>query len=233
MDGKGKAMRILLVEDDPQLGRAAQIGLEQDGYAVDWVQSAEQGETAARLHDYACVLLDLGLPGQDGMHLLRQLRQRAYAGAILVVTARDKVPDRIAGLDAGADDFIVKPFDIDELAARIRSATRRASGRLHEEVVRGDLRLDVAARQATLAGQPVALTGKEFRLLLLLIEHSGQVLSREQLEQQMYSWGEEVESNAVQVHIHHLRKKLGKDLIRTVHAIGYCIDKLPAGEAHG
>lgn len=226
-------MRILLVEDDPQLGRAAQIGLEQDGYAVDWVRSAEQGETAARLHDYACVLLDLGLPGQDGMQLLRQLRQRAYAGAILVVTARDKVPDRVAGLDAGADDFIVKPFDIDELAARIRSATRRASGRLHEEVVRGDLRLDVAARQATLAGQPVALTGKEFRLLLLLIEHSGQVLSREQLEQQLYSWGEEVESNAVQVHIHHLRKKLGRDLIRTVHAIGYCIDKLAPGDARG
>ncbi len=226
-------MRILLVEDDPQLGRAAQIGLEQDGYAVDWVQSAEQGETAVRLHDYACVLLDLGLPGQDGMQLLRQLRQRGYAGAILVVTARDKVPDRVAGLDAGADDFVVKPFDIDELAARIRSATRRVNGRLHEQVVRGDLRLDVAARQATLAGQPVPLTGKEFSLLLLLIEHSGQVLSREQLEQQLYSWGDEVESNAVQVHIHHLRRKLGKDLIRTVHAIGYCIDKLAPGDAHG
>lgn len=226
-------MRILLVEDDPQLGRAAQIGLEQAGYAVDWVQSAEHAQTAARLHDYACVLLDLGLPGQDGMHVLRELRQRDYAGAILIVTARDNVPDRIAGLDAGADDFIVKPFDLDELAARIRSATRRASGRLREELVHGDLRLDIAARQLNQAGQQVPLTSKEFTLLLLLLEHSGQVLSRKQLEHHLYRWGEEVESNAVQVHIHHLRKKLGKDLIRTVHAIGYCIDRTTLGESHG
>lgn len=218
-------MRLLLVEDDPQLGRATQIGLEQAGYAVDWVQSAEQGETAARLHDYGGVLLDLGLPGQDGMTLLHQLRQRDYPGAILIMTARDKVPDRIAGLDGGADDFIIKPFDLDELSARIRSATRRASGRLREELVHGELRLDVAARQVTLAGQPVPLTIKEFRLLLALVEHSGQVLSRDQLEQHLYRWGEEVESNALQVHIHHLRKKLGRELIRTVHALGYCIDK--------
>ena len=218
-------MRLLLVEDDPQLGRATQIGLEQAGYAVDWVQSAEQGETAARLHDYGGVLLDLGLPGQDGMSLLHQLRQRDYPGAILIMTARDKVPDRIAGLDGGADDFIIKPFDLDELSARIRSATRRASGRLREELVHGELRLDVAARQVKLAGQPVPLTIKEFRLLLALVEHSGQVLSRDQLEQHLYRWGEEVESNALQVHIHHLRKKLGRELIRTVHALGYCIDK--------
>lgn len=224
-------MRLLLVEDDPQLGRATQIGLEQAGYAVDWVQSAEQGDTAARLHDYGGVLLDLGLPGQDGMTLLHQLRGRDYPGAILILTARDKVADRIAGLDGGADDFIIKPFDLDELGARIRSATRRAAGRLREELVHGDLRLDVAARQVTLAGQPVPLTTKEFRLLLALVEHSGQVLSRDQLEQHLYRWGEEVESNALQVHIHHLRKKLGRDLIRTVHALGYCIDKPGAGSA--
>lgn len=224
-------MRLLLVEDDPQLGRATQIGLEQAGYAVDWVQSAEQGETAARLHDYGGVLLDLGLPGQDGMTLLHQLRGRDYPGAILILTARDKVADRIAGLDGGADDFIIKPFDLDELGARIRSATRRASGRLREELVHGELRLDVAARQVTLAGQPVPLTIKEFRLLLALVEHSGLVLSRDQLEQHLYRWGEEVESNALQVHIHHLRKKLGRDLIRTVHALGYCIDKPAAGGA--
>ncbi|MYM97605.1 response regulator [Duganella vulcania] len=223
-------MRILLTEDDPQLGRATQIGLEQAGYAVDWVQSAEHAHTAVRLHDYGCILLDLGLPGQDGMQALTTLRNAGYGGAILIVTARDKVPERIAGLDGGADDFIVKPFDLDELAARIRSASRRAAGRLREELVHGDLVLDVAARQVTQAGRPVALTSREFGILLTLVENSGRVLSREQLEHQLYSWGEEVESNAVQVHIHHLRKKLGRALIRTVHAIGYCIDK-PTPEA--
>ncbi|GJI96810.1 DNA-binding response regulator [Duganella caerulea] len=218
-------MRILLTEDDPQLGRATQIGLEQAGYAVDWVQSAEHAHTAVRLHDYGCILLDLGLPGQDGMQALTTLRNAGYGGAILIVTARDKVPERIAGLDGGADDFIVKPFDLDELAARIRSASRRAAGRLREELVHGDLVLDVAARQVTQEGRPVSLTSREFGILLTLVENSGRVLSREQLEHQLYSWGEEVESNAVQVHIHHLRKKLGRALIRTVHAIGYCIDK--------
>lgn len=223
-------MRILLTEDDPQLGRATQIGLEQAGYAVDWVTSAEQMHTAARLHDYGCILLDLGLPAQDGMDALAQLRAGGYAGTILILTARDKIPDRIAGLDGGADDFLVKPFDLDELAARIRSASRRAAGRLRETLAHGDLVLDVAERRVTQAGRPVTLTIKEFRILLMLVENRGRVLSREQLEKNLYGWGDEVESNAVQVHIHHLRKKLGRALIRTVHAIGYCIDK-PAADA--
>lgn len=218
-------MRILLTEDDPQLGRATQIGLEQDGHAVDWVTSAEQMHTAVRLHDYGCIVLDLGLPAQDGMAALALLRGGGYAGPILIVTARDKVPDRIAGLDGGADDFLVKPFDLDELAARIRSASRRAAGRLREQLVHGALALDLAERSVTLDGKPVALTLKEFRILVMLLEGRGRVLSREQLERDLYSWGGEVESNAVQVHIHHLRKKLGRGLIRTVHAIGYCIDK--------
>ena len=218
-------MRILLTEDDPQLGRATQIGLEQAGHAVDWVQSAEHAHTAVRLHDYACILLDLGLPGEDGMEALGALRDGGYAGAVLIVTARDQVGERIAGLDAGADDFIVKPFDLDELAARIRSACRRAAGRVRENLVHGDLVLDIADRHVTKGGHSVMLTVKEFRILQLLLEHGGRVLSREQLEKNLYSWGGEVESNAVQVHIHHLRKKLGRDLIRTVHAIGYCIDK--------
>ena len=222
-------MRILLTEDDPQLGRATQIGLEQAGYAVDWVQSAEHAHTAVRLHDYGCILLDLGLPGQDGMQALSALRNAGYGGAILIVTARDKIPERIAGLDGGADDFVVKPFDLDELAARIRSASRRAAGRLREELVHGDLVLDIAARQAAQAGKSVALTSREFRILQMLLENCGRVLSREQLEHNLYSWGEEVESNAVQVHIHHLRKKLGRGLIRTVHAVGYCIDKPEPG----
>ena len=218
-------MRLLLTEDDPQLGRATQIGLEQNGYAVDWVLSAEHALTAARLHDYGCILLDIGLPGQDGMQALHLLRDSGYTGAVLMVTARDQVPDRIAGLDAGADDFLVKPFDLDELAARIRSACRRAAGRVREQLVHDDLVIDVADRLVTKAGRHVALTIKEFRILLMMVEQAGRVLSREQLEKNLYSWGDEVESNAVQVHIHHLRKKLGRDLIRTVHAIGYCIDK--------
>lgn len=222
-------MRILLTEDDPQLGRATQIGLEQAGYAVDWVMTAEHMHTAAQLHDYACILLDLGLPRQDGMAALAVLRGGGYGGAVLIVTARDAIPDRIAGLDAGADDFIVKPFDLDELAARIRSACRRAAGRVREKLVHADLVLDVAERQLTQGGRPVMLTLKEFRILLMLVENRGRVLSREQLERNLYSWGEEVESNAVQVHIHHLRRKLGKELIRTVHAVGYCVDK-PVGD---
>ena len=218
-------MRILLIEDDPQLGRATQIGLEQGGYAVDWVTCPDHALTAVRLHDYGCILLDLGLPGQDGMQVLAALRGGGVSAAILIVTARDQVAERIAGLDAGADDFVAKPFDLDELAARIRSASRRAAGRLRENISHGDLVLDIADRQVSKDGVPVALTVKEFRILQMLIEHAGRVLSREQLEKNLYAWGEEVESNAVQVHIHHLRKKLGRELIRTIHAIGYCIDK--------
>lgn len=221
-------MRILLTEDDPQLGRATQIGLEQSGYAVDWVQSAESAHTAVRLHHYACILLDLGLPQQDGMQALAQLRQGGYDGAVLIVTARDQVVDRIAGLDSGADDFIIKPFDLDELSARIRSACRRAHGRVRTMLAHGDIVVDSAARRVHQAGKLVPLTAKELSILLMLIEHRGQVISRERLEESVYSWGEEVESNAVQVHIHHLRKKLGKALIRTVHAVGYSIDKLAA-----
>lgn len=218
-------MRLLLVEDDPQLGRATQIGLEQAGYAVDWVQSADSARTAVRLHQYACLLLDLGLPGEDGMSVLRKLRAGGFAQPVLIVTARDQISDRISGLDTGADDFIIKPFDLDELAARIRAASRRAAGRSVDAICHGDIAIDVAARQVRQHGQPVALTAKEFGILLLLVEHAGQVLAREQLEETLYGWGEEIESNAIQVHIHHLRKKLGKTLIRTVHAIGYTMDR--------
>ncbi|MDO8650590.1 MAG: response regulator transcription factor [Undibacterium sp.] len=218
-------MRILLVEDDPQLGRATQIGLDQSGYAVDWVQSAENALTAVKLHQYGCLLLDLGLPKMDGMAVLRQLRGAGFAEAILIVTARDQIADRVAGLDAGADDFIIKPFDLDELAARIRSASRRASGRVSESIFHGDIEIDVAARQVRQRQELVTLTSKEFRILLMLIEHAGKVLSREQLEETLYGWGEEIESNAIQVHVHHLRKKLGKALVRTVHSVGYTIDK--------
>ncbi len=218
-------MRLLLVEDDPQLGRATQIGLEQAGYAVDWVQSADSARTAVRLHQYGCLLLDLGLPGEDGLSVLRKLRADGFMQPILIVTARDQISDRISGLDSGADDFIIKPFDLDELAARIRSASRRAAGRSVDTICHGTIEIDVTTRQLRQHGQPVALTSKEFGILLLLAEHAGQVLAREQLEETLYGWGEEIESNAIQVHIHHLRKKLGKTLIRTVHAVGYTMDR--------
>lgn len=218
-------MRILLAEDDPQLGRATQIGLEQSGYAVDWVRGGADALTAARLHQYGCILLDLGLPDRDGMSILASLRSTAYEGPILIVTARDQVPDRIAGLDGGADDFIIKPFDLDELTARIRSAARRASGRSRASFTHDDIEIDVADRQVRQRGVEVPLTIREYSILLTLIENRGRILSRQQLEESLYGWGEEVESNAIQVHIHHLRKKLGRNLIRTIHAIGYCIDK--------
>lgn len=218
-------MRILLVEDDPQLGRATQLGLDQSGYAVDWVQSAEDAEISLRLHQYQCLLLDLGLPRQDGMSLLKKLRASGFDESILILTARDQVPDRIMGLDSGADDFIVKPYDLDELAARIRSVRRRLAGRSREVLSHRGVEIDTAARQVKLHDEPISLTTREFNILQILFEHIGQIISKDQLEQALYSWGDEIESNTIQVHIHHLRKKLGKELIRTLHAVGYVIDK--------
>lgn len=218
-------MRILLVEDDPQLGRATRLGLDQSGYAVDWVQSAEDAEISIKLHHYQCLLLDLGLPRQDGMSLLKKLRASGFDESILILTARDQVPDRIMGLDSGADDFIVKPYDLDELAARIRSVRRRLAGRSREVLSHRGVEIDTAARQVKLHGESISLTTREFNILQILFEHIGQIISKDQLEQALYSWGDEIESNTIQVHIHHLRKKLGKELIRTLHAVGYVIDK--------
>jgi two-component system response regulator QseB len=224
-------MRILLVEDDPQLGRATQIGLEQRGHAVDWVSNGQSAPTTLAIHHYDCLLLDLGLPGEDGMSVLRKLRAGGFPGAILIVTARDQVSDRVTGLDGGADDFVIKPFDLNELAARIRSATRRSSGRTRETMHHNDLEVDVSARIVRRQGETIALSAKEFGLLLRLLEQAGQILTRAQLEESLYGWGDEIESNAIQVHVHHLRKKLGRDLIRTIHAVGYTIDR-PA-DGHG
>ena len=224
-------MRLLLVEDDPQLGRATQIGLEQRNYVVDWVQNAQSAMTALGIHHYECLVLDLGLPGEDGMSVLRRLRGAGFSVAIVVVTARDQVSDRVIGLDSGADDFVIKPFDLDELAARIRSATRRASGRTREMIHHDDLEIDVAARTVRRQQETIPLSTKEFGILLRLLEQVGQTLTRAQLEESLYGWGEEVESNAIQVHVHHLRKKLGKGLIRTIHAVGYTIDRPADGHA--
>ena len=226
-------MRVLLIEDDAMLGKAVQTGLQQQGHAVDWVRDGVTGEAAALASDYAAVLLDLGLPRQGGMQLLEKLRRGGYQQPVIIITSRDDIPDRVLGLDAGADDFLVKPFDFEELGARLRAATRRAAGRAQAVVEHGGLRMDPAARRVTLDGADVALTAREFSLLLQLLEHRGRVMSRVQLQEAVYSWSNDIESNAVEVHVHHLRRKLGRDLIRTVHGQGYMIDELESlGPAH-
>lgn len=216
-------MRVLLVEDDVLLGKAVRTGLQRQGHAVDWVRDGVEAETAALEGSYSAVLLDLGLPRQDGMKVLANLRRKGFTPPVLIVTARDQIPERVVGLDAGADDFIVKPFDLDELGARLRAATRRHNGRAQPQINRGGLSLDPAARRITLHGKPVPLTAREYALLLHLLTHRGRVQTRQQLQDALYGWGDEADSNVVEVHIHHLRRKLGKDLVRTVHGHGYLI----------
>lgn len=217
-------MRLLLVEDDEHLGRAMLTGLAQQGHAVDWMQDGVAAEAAARSNDYEAVLLDIGLPRQSGLDVLRNLRRSGFDVPILIITARDEIPDRVHGLDSGADDFIVKPFDLVELGARLRAAHRRASGRSQPVLTHGAMVVDPAARSVSLKGSPVTLTSREFALLLHLLVHLGHVRSRAQLQESVYNWDTEIESNAIEVHIHNLRRKLGKDLIRTVHGQGYVID---------
>lgn len=221
-------MRILLAEDDPQLGKAVRTGLEQQGHAVDWVQDGLAAELGVAEGQYGALVLDLGLPRLHGMTVLQRLRSRGYTGVIIIITARDEVPDRIGGLDAGADDFIVKPFDLGELGARLRAAARRSAGRSASLITHGKLTVDPAARQVTQAGKPVNLTAREFSLLLYLLERPGRLLTREQLHEALYSWTTDVESNALEVHIHHLRRKLGRQLIQTVHRQGYRLSESDA-----
>jgi len=216
-------MRLLLVEDDPMVGESIRDGLGQEGYTVDWVRDGRGAETALGAEPYAAVLLDLGLPRMDGLDVLRAARAQRNDVPILVITARDAVADRIKGLDAGADDYLVKPFDLDELAARVRALVRRAEGRAEPVVRHGPIALDPATRAVTLRGRPVELSGREFALLQALLARPGAVLSRAQLEERLYGWDEEVGSNAVEVHIHNLRRKLGADTIRNVRGVGYTI----------
>jgi two-component system response regulator QseB len=218
-------MRLLLVEDDAMIGEAVRTGLRQDGFTVDWVRDAEAGDAAVRAEAYAVLLLDLGLPRKSGLDWLRALRQGRNRIPVLILTARDSVADRVAGLDAGADDYLVKPFDLEELSARVRALLRRQAGRAEPELRYGNLVLDPATREATFNGEPISLSAREFALLAALLERPGGILSRAQLEQRLYGWGEEVESNAVEVHIHHLRKKLGTDFIRNVRGLGYTLSK--------
>jgi two-component system, OmpR family, response regulator len=216
-------MRILLAEDDPLLGDGLRVGLRQQGFLVDWVRDGQAAEREIVKGDYQAAVLDLGLPLKDGMDVLQSLRSQKINLPVLVLTARDAVPDRIKGLNLGADDYVIKPVDLFELGARLRSLVRRAHGQAQELLTCGELQLSPSARTVLLCGQAVALSMREFDLLHVLMLNAQRVMSREQLEQQLYSWGYEVESNAVEVHIHHLRKKLQPDLIQTLRGVGYTL----------
>ncbi len=220
-------MRLLLVEDDPLLGDGIQAGLSQAGFAVDWVRDGVAGELALKTEPYAAVILDLGLPRLTGLELLERLRVAGNRAPVLILTARDAIADRIKGLDSGADDYLVKPFDLNELAARLRALIRRAQGQPAPIIRIGALALEAASHQVTFQGHPVDLSAREFALLHALMLNAGRVLSREQLERQLYAWGEEVESNAIEVHIHHLRRKLQPELIRTIRGVGYLLPREP------
>ena len=214
-------MRALLAEDDRMIGEAVVNALKDASYAVDWVRDGEAACDALDSHDYDVVLLDLGLPGKDGLAVLRSRRSRGDAAPVLVITARDAIDDRIVGLDAGADDYIVKPFDMGELLARMRAVTRRKAGSPHPILSNGRLSLDPATREASCDGVGVRLTAREFALLQALLLRPGAILSRADLEDRIYGWGEEVESNAVEFLIHSLRRKLGADAIRNVRGVGW------------
>ncbi|WP_225781593.1 response regulator transcription factor [Xenophilus sp. Marseille-Q4582] len=217
-------MRILLIEDDPSLGSSLQSWLQLDGHAVDWLQRGDQAATALATHDYQCVLLDRGLPGLDGDAVLQRLRAHGAGRAhlpVILITARDTLADRVQGLDLGADDYLVKPFDLEELSARVRAALRRGAAQATPELRHGEVTLDPAAKRVTLRGEAVAVTARELAVLQALMRRPGHILSRAQLEEALYGWGEEVESNAIEVHIYNLRRKLGSAFIRTVRNQGY------------
>ncbi|MDF3935086.1 response regulator [Pseudomonas citronellolis] len=218
-------MRILLAEDDPLLGDGIRAGLGLEGDTVDWVTDGVAADQALATDEFDLLVLDLGLPRRDGMEVLRGLRKRGDMTPVLILTARDKVADRVAGLDAGADDYLSKPFDLDELLARVRALTRRHTGRAQPLLEHGELRVDPATHHVSLAGEQVELAPREYALLRLLLEQRGKVLSRTRLVEALYGWDGELESNAIEVHVHHLRRKLGNELIRTVRGIGYGIDR--------
>ena len=231
-------MRLLLVEDDRMIGESLRGALRLEGYAVDWVRDAASAGATLASERFDLVLLDLGLPASaapgapshasGGLEVLRALRERLDTTPVIVLTARDGPGDKVAGLDAGADDYLVKPFDLDELGARIRAVLRRHAGRAQTALVHAGVTLDPATRQVTQAGAPVALSGREFAVLEALMQRPGALLSRAQLEDRLYGWGEEIESNAVSVYIHQLRKKLGNDFIQNVRGVGYFVGTKPA-----
>ena len=224
-------MRVLLVEDDEMIGDSLQEALRRQGFAADWVRDGRAADAVLASERFDAVLLDLGLPLRGGLEVLKALRGRGDSTPVIVLTARDALADKVAGLDAGADDYLVKPFEFDELLARLRAVGRRLGGRATPVLEVADLRLDPATREVTRGGRPVLLSAREFALLQALLERPGAILSRAQIEDRLYGWGEELESNAISVYMHQLRKKLGADLLHTVRGLGYYAG--PAKAGHG
>jgi two-component system response regulator QseB len=220
-------MRLLLAEDDTMIGEAVREGLRRQGFAVDWVTDGVAAARALTDEPYDACVLDLGLPRRLGLDVLRDLRSRGTALPVLILTARDAITDRVQGLDAGADDYLVKPFDLAELAARIRALLRRRAGRASPHIEHHGVTLDTATHEVWRDGVPVSLSPREFAVLLALLEQPGRILSRAQLEERLYGWGEEVESNVVEVHVHGLRRKLGAGFIRNVRGVGYRVEPGP------
>jgi two-component system OmpR family response regulator/two-component system response regulator QseB len=220
-------MRLLLVEDDEQLGRATQAGLAEAGFAVDWVRDGVAADAALSTEDFAAVVLDLGLPRRSGLDVLARLRAAGKKTPVLILTARDAIEDRVKGLDTGADDYVVKPFRLEEVAARLRALVRRSHGAAAPVLKVGPITLDPATRAVTCRARSVELSTREFGVLRELMLNAGRVLSRDQLQSRVYRWGEEVESNAIEVHVHHLRRKLFADAIRTIRGVGYMMPATP------
>lgn len=222
-------MRILMVEDDPMIGDGVQTALRQEGYIVDWVSDGTSASAALATEHFDLILLDLTLPGMDGIAVLRKLRARKLTLPVIVMTARDAVEDKVRGLDAGADDYIAKPFDVGELSARIRSALRRSGGYAEPEIAILDVRVSPASRLITRAGQAVHLSAREYAIVEALMLRPGAILSRAQLEERLYGWDEDIASNAVEVHVHSIRRKLGEEFIQNVRGVGYFIPMPAAG----
>ena len=218
-------MRILIVEDDTLLGDGIRVGLSQQGYAADWVEDGAMAQTALLANEYEAIVLDLGLPKISGLELLKDIRKKGNDTPVIILTAQDGVEDRIKGLDTGADDYLTKPFDLEELTARLRALLRRRGGRSTPVIEHGDIVVDPASHSVKKDGEVIDISPREFTILQLLLENQGKVMSRSRLEEGLYAWNDEVESNTVEVHIHHLRKKLGAKLIRTIRGVGYIIDK--------
>ncbi|MBK8188559.1 MAG: response regulator [Cellvibrio sp.] len=221
-------MRLLLVEDDIMLGEALQEAMSLHQYAVDWMKDSESAYRALKHEHFDLMILDVGLPGMDGISFLKKIRHEKNIIPTLILTARDTLLDKISGLDAGADDYLLKPFELDELLARLRAISRRLTGRADNEIIHGDLQINTETQHTTYKGNPLSLSRREYMILMKLLENPGRVLSREQLEQSLYTWSDDVDSNALEVHIHHLRKKIAPEFIRTLRGFGYVIDKIPA-----